>query len=418
MALPWSNTASSPLTAITTATQTNDGSFQTPGSMPGGGGLRDDDVEHYITFADTGKKVALSVEQWNSKWPMNFTLANENVFVQSLSFYVERPKSLKSTTTDLVPIMNASSDATEGNLYQEPRDGTKRSVLLETRDIILNNNADLGKPMVIGIGWNVSNLAGITYSPAFSIVTRPEDVLKANETLRQSKYATSQTKITSGVVGGVGGIPSGGGGGTTNSNGTSSVPTVDAGDSTHGGGRGLSTGAVAGIAVGVGLAALLAAALGVFFFLRRRRSSNAGAAGAALDQTRAAEQEKLSGFPKDGGSSSGGGGSGGHGGDIGGPNASDAAIAPYRDDDNTPTANTSHDRRRSSAAAREDVAGAGAGAASLSSLRERSSSSDGQQHGLSRHLVEEGMTAEEIRRLEEEEAHLDHEIQRAGGRRG
>ncbi|KAJ3475569.1 hypothetical protein NLG97_g9412 [Lecanicillium saksenae] len=37
--------------------------------------------------------------------------------------------------------------------------------------------------------------------------------------------------------------------------------------------------------------------------------------------------------------------------------------------------------------------------------------------GVSRHLVEDGMTEDEIRRLEEEEAHLDSEIQRAGGGR-
>lgn len=259
--------------------------------------------------------------------------------------------------------------------------------------------------MIFSIDWTAGDSRqGNATSPAFSIVKTESEMADAVEKLRKSSYANSTvvpakddsvtTAVTSGTLFTAPALPTSGG----NSSGASNVSTVGA---SHGGHRGgLSTGAVVGIAVGVVVAALLAAALCLFFFLRRRRNKTAVAA--REDQTRA-EQEKLSSFPKDGG---GGGGA----------NASDAAIAPYRDE--------------------HILAGTGSGnARGLDEHDEHAVPLQQQPHGsldgesgsraaeqtphggVSRHLVEDGMTAAEIRRLEEEEAHLDSEIQRAGGRR-
>lgn len=242
---------------------------------------------------------------------------------------------------------------------------------------------DFGQPMVLGVDWSINGRSGKTFSPAFAIVQSTADIAAAQANLQQTSFragneTTDDSSSSGSPKGSTPAAPTSGNGG---GNGTAGINTVSASHS--GGGGGLSTGAIIGIAVGVGVAALLAAALGLFFFLRRRKSRSA-----ALDQTRA-EQEKLSGFPK----------GGGHG------NASDAAMAPYHD------------------------GAAGGGAAGTRGLEDEDTpldqpcvrSENGSRattpHGVSRHLVEDGMTQDEIRRLEEEEAHLDNEIQRAGGRR-
>lgn len=293
-------------------------------------------------------------------------------------------------------------------------------------DIIEPLRSDLGYPFIFSVDWTADGqTTGRTSSPAFSIVGTDSDIPEAQKKLDKSTYASSKS------------MPVENDGGSSSSSkllastATSSAPTdlftapalptsgsdrngtssnISPVGASHGGHKGgLGTGAIVGIAVGVVVAALLAAALCLFFFLRRRRRSKTAVA-AREEQTRA-EQEKLSSFPKDG--------SGGVGG--GAASASDAAIAPYRDEHNL--AGTSSGNARGGLDEHEEHA-VPLRQQQHRGLREEEEEERGSRAaeetphgGVSRHLVEDGMTAAEIRRLEEEEAHLDSEIQRAGGRR-
>lgn len=290
-------------------------------------------------------------------------------------------------------------------------------------DIIEPLRSDLGYPFILSFDWTIDDqTTGRTSSPAFSIVKADSDISEAEKKLAKSAYARSIQSMPTDNDGSSSSellastatssaptdlftapaLPTS----SSDRNGTSSnISPVDASRSGHKGG-GLGTGAIVGIAVGVVVAALLAAALCLFFFLRRRRRSKTAVA-AREDQTRA-EQEKLSSFPKDG--------SGGVGG--GAANASDAAIAPYRDEHNLARSGSGNARggldehEEHAVPLRQQPHG------DLQEEERGSHAAEEAPHGgVSRHLVEDGMTAAEIRRLEEEEAHLDNEIQRAGGGR-
>ncbi|KAM3522557.1 hypothetical protein NHJ13051_005590 [Beauveria bassiana] len=348
---------------------------------------------------------------------MEFKPANDSVQVKSFGWYISNPTESKPETRNLTE--SAEADDQNGILFQRSDANNKTFVCLNVTDVNKKHHNELNKAMVIGITWTSGKQEGETFSKAFSITPNDGEQQSNNVwgKIQESYYNISREEpIHSGGSGGHSGFtpPNNKSDDDNNSNGNSSsdMPTIGGNSpssQTHNRGRGgLGTGAIAGIAVG--MAALLAAALGIFFFLRRRRSRGTSST-AALHHTHAAEQEKLSSFAK--------------GGVAGGASASDAAIAPYRDDNSTLT--NSHDRRRSSAATGgrvalgEDVARdqqpsppkmtTTAAAAAAESRHSRTS------NGVTRHLVEEGMTAEEIRRLEEEEAQLDDDIQRVNGRR-
>ncbi|KAM3485354.1 hypothetical protein MY8738_001361 [Beauveria namnaoensis] len=348
---------------------------------------------------------------------MEFKPANDSVQVKSFGWYISNPTESKPETRNLTE--SAEADAQNGILFQRSDANNKTFVCLNVTGVNKKYHNELNKAMVIGITWTSGKQEGETLSKAFSITPNDGEQQSNNVwgKIQESYYNISREEpIHSGGSGGHNGFtpPNNKSDDDNNSNGNSSsdMPTIGGNSpssQTQNRGRGgLGTGAIAGIAVGI--AALLAAALGIFFFLRRRRSRGTSST-AALHHTHAAEQEKLSSFAK--------------GGVAGGASASDAAIAPYRDDNSTLT--NSHDRRRSSAATGgrvalgEDVArdqqpspprmATAAAAAAAESRHSRTS------NGVTRHLVEEGMTAEEIRRLEEEEAQLDDDIQRVNGRR-
>lgn len=172
-----------------------------------------------------------------------------------------------------------------------------------------------------------------------------------------------------------------------------------------GGGGGLSTGAIAGIAV-AGAVVFLALIGGLVFWMlrRRRRNKDRGHYNQPTNSTTFMGGDKdihqvtesphstysndqhvpLSNLAGAGTSRDIGGPSGHH--DL---HDDDADYAPYRDDD----------RGAQGSAAGQRTDGAGT------------------PHGVSRsvaHLVEDGMTEDEIRRLEEEERQLDDAIQRHG----
>lgn len=165
----------------------------------------------------------------------------------------------------------------------------------------------------------------------------------------------------------------------------------------------MSRGAVAGIAVGCSVAGLLIIAFIVWFFFFRKRSNRDRTRGADFandsrthaimadkEATVISESSPHSAYPDDGGR-------------LRDPRGDNDSYAPYSDRGVSPppppgaafTTNSQTD---------------------LASLGHTSTTRAGTPPYQSRyaHLIEEGMTEEEIRRLEEEERHLDAAIEDAG----
>jgi len=212
--------------------------------------------------------------------------------------------------------------------------------------------------------------------------------------------------------------------------GLTSTPSDDASDSRDPGietanptigskaGASLSTGAKAGIGVACAIVGLLLIALGVFFFLRRRRrgasaSVPVGAAGSVQpvpyvttslnappnDYLRDKEaQTHLADSPQSE--------------DVPGRGLRDSAVI-------YPDPATSHPASAAASPAVGAVAAATPGAASLTdrSLSPSEARTRPEVPAAVAHLVEEGMTEAEIRRLEEEERALDRAIEQAAQRK-
>ncbi|CCT63429.1 uncharacterized protein FFUJ_00955 [Fusarium fujikuroi IMI 58289] len=157
-------------------------------------------------------------------------------------------------------------------------------------------------------------------------------------------------------------------------------------------GGGLSTGATAGIAVGAVIGGLLIIGALVWFFLRRRRRSKKAGDEYVTQQTYAVDKET-------------------HG------RAADSPNSPYSDENHMqPVALGSLDRDRGVAPTPPP---GGVPRSSIGSHDRAAHSGAQTPQGMSSnvaHLVEDGMTVDEIRRLEEEERQLDDEIERAARR--
>lgn len=152
-------------------------------------------------------------------------------------------------------------------------------------------------------------------------------------------------------------------------------------------GSGIGTGAIVGIVVGVVGGLLLIAAV-AFFLLRKRRQkkTEAGYDGSDPANTYMVDKETQG-------------------------RATDSPNSPYTDENQTRSMPLDN-------VARDDPAHGGLPRTSTSLSQGRSAGAQTPQ-GMSSnvaHLVEDGMTAEEIRRLEEEERQLDDEIERAARR--
>lgn len=193
---------------------------------------------------------------------------------------------------------------------------------------------------------------------------------------------------------------------TTSVSTTQGSSTASAGSDSNAAGGGLSTGAIAGIAVACGVVGLALIGLGIWFCLRRRRSSdkvrdvNYGSdAGnnvmmAEKDMPGITESSPHSTYADDGGRL--------HDRHPVAMPHEQAGFVPYSD----------------------GAPAAGALQRSQSDLPLQSEASNSRNRSPSpavtsryAHLVEEGMTEDEIRRLEEEERQLDAAIQEAGERR-
>ncbi|KAL2756907.1 hypothetical protein ACRALDRAFT_2026876 [Sodiomyces alcalophilus JCM 7366] len=196
---------------------------------------------------------------------------------------------------------------------------------------------------------------------------------------------------------------------------TSPNPTdlVDAPASASGG-TGLSTGAIIGIAVGAGIAGLLLIGALVWFFCRRRRrrANGSGRDGShgpeAVHPQHAANKETNL-------------------------NVAESPHSPYSEDGIFPPQQLQSHQPNQTSEGAPLVDHVGATSASRSSnmvapFSDFDSPAQSQPNGEPRadtrsatpnvaHLIEEGMTEEEIRRLEEEERALDDAIEAAQGRR-
>ncbi|KAI8719036.1 hypothetical protein NCS52_00683900 [Fusarium sp. LHS14.1] len=230
--------------------------------------------------------------------------------------------------------------------------------------------AYLGQTMEILVDWESEDkkFTGNTRSLYFSVSSQ------TNTTLEEEIQASASHEVSLET--------------TTAATATSSASATDSASSSGGGGGGLSTGAKAGIAVGAVIGGLLIIGALAFFLLRRRRRSKQLGEDYTSQQAYTVDKET-------------------HG------RATDSPNSPYSDENQVqPVAlqNISHDHEEQAAR----------GTPTPNNLPRTSTGSRGATpQGMSSnvaHLVEDGMTAEEIRRLEEEERQLDDEIERAARR--
>lgn len=212
---------------------------------------------------------------------------------------------------------------------------------------------------------------------------------------------------------------------------------------------GLSQGAIIGIAVGCGVVGLLIIAALVWYLLRRRQQKkallpvdSAYSSANRADELMAEKEANAdvdvsphSPYSDDGASGGGGGGAGPSGAYQGGGEAvaagaagGAASFSSRQHLQDPPRSFTPYSDRPSAGAGAGGAVGAGTPsvrAASLAQTDEARASvpspipGRATPRGLTTpyaHLVEEGMTEEEIRRLEEEERQLDAAIEQAGRR--
>ncbi|KAK4087228.1 hypothetical protein PCL_07497 [Purpureocillium lilacinum] len=268
------------------------------------------------------------------------------------------------------------------------------------------------KEMVVRVGWVYNNKTqGYSQSGIFTVTNGATDQELLNE-VQAWLAAPSGTAAPDQIAGPQ---TSSQAPGATDSP-LGNPGTLPGGNSSNSGGSGLSAGAIAGIAVGGAVALALIAGL-VWFLLRRRRRRQNQQPG----DYKPGHQTPTAPYLDDK--------------DMHTGQVADSPRSPYSEDGQgvphlaalpaaataplTLHAHTAGDRseHRNSAAAsfepyRPDAA------ASRGNLTDSDAPTPTPQN-VSRnvaHLVEEGMTEAEIRRLEEEERQLDDEIERAGRR--
>lgn len=235
-----------------------------------------------------------------------------------------------------------------------------------------------GKEMYIQIDWKKDGASGFTKTELFT-VTNTDNTTEITELDTQLKEDNSQQGALESTT-------------SSSSSATATLSPSSTSGAEESSGGGLSTGATAGIAVGAVIGGLLIIGALVWFFLRRRRRSKKAGDEYVTQQTYAVDKET-------------------HG------RATDSPNSPYSDENHMqPVALGSLDRDRGAAPTPPP------GAVPRSSIgsHDRAAHSGAQTpQGMSSnvaHLVEDGMTVDEIRRLEEEERQLDDEIERAARR--
>lgn len=241
-----------------------------------------------------------------------------------------------------------------------------------------------GKEMYIQIDWKKDGASGYTKTQLFT-VTNTDNTTEISELNNQLKKDQSQQDTLESTT-------SSSSSATATLSPSSTAGAEESSGGGGGGGGGLSTGATAGIAVGAVIGGILIIGALVWFFLRRRRRSKKAGDEYVTQQTYAVDKET-------------------HG------RATDSPNSPYSDENHMqPVALGSLDRDRGVAPTPPP---GGVPRSSIGSHDRAAHSGAQTPQGMSSnvaHLVEDGMTVDEIRRLEEEERQLDDEIERAARR--
>ncbi|KAH0528066.1 hypothetical protein TsFJ059_002975 [Trichoderma semiorbis] len=250
------------------------------------------------------------------------------------------------------------------------------------------------KGMVIKIDWKTKNgNLGFTQSGVFTVANSTSSIdintFNRDEATDNEQDRRGGEAVTSSVNNPT--LPTSGPSNPSDGNG---IGGSSSGDSNGGGGRGLSTGAIAGIAVACSVVGILLIGGLAWFLLRRRRrrhfDQGYNAAGQTTNSFVATKEVQAS-------------------------VAESPIISPFSDD-GTRTGSTN-----AMLPLQTTISGTSAarGVSTHDDEADRLGSSASDSNNRSRniaHLVEEGMTEADILRLEEEERHLDAEIERAARR--
>jgi hypothetical protein len=275
-------------------------------------------------------------------------------------------------------------------------------------------------PIYLEFQWTLEDVRnGMSYSPLFGFTdymyrdVDPQDPAAAAQMEAAQAFQNLNATLTSESATGAPFLPEDTGSesddeesdttdptGATTSGPTSTPDVAEAAPSSIG----LSTGAAAGIGAGVGVAVLILLGLGIWFCLRRRRAAKNHGAGHVEYVTDAGTQhmmpnKEMSGV-SDSSPHSAYGDDSARFHDRGSSGPGDDSYAPYSDH-----------AAAAAAAAAASPAQAVATPRSLSSGGRSPTPPIADRYA---HLVEEGMTEDEIKRLDEEERHLDAAIEEAG----
>ncbi|KAF4974437.1 hypothetical protein FZEAL_8659 [Fusarium zealandicum] len=332
--------------------------------------IRFDDNKSFVperVFSDTTANITYSTEE-----DVTFTDIKWQVSVndKTLSLATVKFEDGESSIPDDMPITGATQGWVELAL-----DGA-------------NVSDYYSQDMYILINWEREGSFGFTRSTWFSVSNSPNPDLSED-------LATRSRQLTDDELEDSDSDPS-----STADASASSEPTTGGEDSDgstggDGGGGGLSTGATAGIAVGAVIGGLVIIGAIAWFLLRRRRRNKQVADDYTSQQAYAVDKET-------------------HG------RTADSPTSPYSDENQVqPVALDSINHDRGDPMARGTSPSGGVPRSSLGSHgRDGINGAETPQGMPSRvaHLVEDGMTPDEIRRLEEEERQLDDEIERAGRR--
>ncbi|CVK83867.1 uncharacterized protein FMAN_01142 [Fusarium mangiferae] len=294
------------------------------------------------------------------------------------------------TTLDVVQwqVINDDNIESLGDVEFSDAKSNRQLTDVDNNSVTLNfgggTSKYYGKEMYIQIDWKKDGASGYTKTELFTVTNTDNttEISELNDRLKkdQSQQETLESTTSSSSSA------------TATLSPSSTAGAEESSSGGGGGGGGLSTGATAGIAVGAVIGGLLIIGALVWFFLRRRRRSKKAGDEYVTQQTYAVDKET-------------------HG------RATDSPNSPYSDENHMqPVALGSLDRDRGVAPTPPP---GGVPRSSIGSHDRAAHSGAQTPQGMSSnvaHLVEDGMTVDEIRRLEEEERQLDDEIERAARR--
>ncbi|KAF4999281.1 hypothetical protein FGRMN_2575 [Fusarium graminum] len=339
----------------------------------GRGGVQEDDGNtNVVSFLGsfTDGKVFKLQDNSNGK-NIDFNKTDSKAVLDKIKWQVMKRKENQEITLATAKFKTSKYD---GQFSAFTNDSVMLSFIGDTRDCYEDD-------MYIQIDWKKNGATGYTRTELFTVTNITENADKltkelANDERNEKPLETTIMPETASA---------------TSEPSASSEPNVSSSDS-DGGGGGLSTGATAGVAVGAVIGGLLLIGALVWFFLRRRRRNQRVGDEYVTQQTYAMDKET-------------------HGRGI------DSLNSPYSDENHMQPVvlgNLDHER-----GAAPTPPPAGAPRSSFGSHDRGGNNGIQTPQGMSRnvaHLVEDGMTADEIRRLEEEERQLDDEIERAARR--